>query len=449
MNIWKFISARGVLYIEDKRIARKIILTNRISFIVFLLIGVFGTLANYKIPLLFYSYMLVGVLYAAPILLNHFGSTTASRLYFTIFPALSMMIGGGFATAGNDIHLGFKFALCSTIMIPTLLFDMTEKKLMLTGILWILGSFIIYDKVQAWIPISPGIKPGQLDNEITLMVNGIFSILITAVGFYYSENLNYKAEKELQHKQQILKEQKLALEQSNNSKDAIVGVVAHDLRNPVSAVLGLSEILATEEKIEPETIDMLKRAATTGLNIIDDLLEITSLEDNKKSMQKKKLELQGLLTSIIALNQILADKKDVFIRFFPTKEEIYVMLNEEKFTRVINNLLSNAVKFSNRNSTVELKCIADGEKVIVSIIDTGIGIPEKLQPYIFEKFSAARRKGTEGEQTNGLGMSITKKIVELHDGKIYFNSEVKKGTTFYIELKHSNFDYAAESESVL
>jgi two-component system sensor histidine kinase VicK len=100
----------------------------------------------------------------------------------------------------------------------------------------------------------------------------------------------------------------------------------------------------------------------------------------------------------------------------------------------LENLLSNAVKFTHAGGQVTISLKNKGKKVLLQVSDTGIGIPQKLQTSIFDKFTKANRKGTKGESTTGLGLFIVKQIVDIHHGKIWLESEEGIGTTFFIEL---------------
>jgi two-component system sensor histidine kinase VicK len=119
---------------------------------------------------------------------------------------------------------------------------------------------------------------------------------------------------------------------------------------------------------------------------------------------------------------------------------IYLAIDSLKFLQVINNLISNAIKFTKDNGRIEVRIEERqpaGNKVPVvrfSVADDGIGIPAKMQPVLFDKFTKARRPGIRGEKSTGLGLSVVKSIVELHGGNIWFESAEGKGTTFYVEL---------------
>jgi two-component system sensor histidine kinase VicK len=111
-----------------------------------------------------------------------------------------------------------------------------------------------------------------------------------------------------------------------------------------------------------------------------------------------------------------------------------VEADEVKFMQVINNLISNAIKFTHDGGIITIRIEEKKNLILISIQDNGIGIPEHLQDGLFEKFTKARRPGIKGEPSVGLGMSISKTIVEWHKGRMWFESKEHKGTTFYIEL---------------
>jgi two-component system sensor histidine kinase VicK len=119
-------------------------------------------------------------------------------------------------------------------------------------------------------------------------------------------------------------------------------------------------------------------------------------------------------------------------------EKIYIELDEDKFMQVINNLISNALKFTPSGGEININIYKKAESVLISIADTGIGIPEAFHECLFDKFTIARRNGLRGEVTTGLGMSLIKTIVEWHGGKIWFNSKENVGTEFFVELPLHN-----------
>ncbi|MEP6613095.1 MAG: ATP-binding protein, partial [Mucilaginibacter sp.] len=111
-----------------------------------------------------------------------------------------------------------------------------------------------------------------------------------------------------------------------------------------------------------------------------------------------------------------------------------LLISREKIWRVIGNLISNAIKFSPAGETIFVKAVVANNELRISVNDAGIGIPANVQDKVFNMFTEAKRPGTAGEKSFGLGLSISKQIIENHDGKIWFESDGKTGTTFYISL---------------
>src|SRR5690606_37907843 len=118
-------------------------------------------------------------------------------------------------------------------------------------------------------------------------------------------------------------------------------------------------------------------------------------------------------------------------------ERIWIQLDEVKLLQVINNLISNAVKFTNPGGNIQVKLEETENSLLITIQDDGVGIPEEFQPFLFDEFTRARRKGLKGEDTVGMGLSISKKSIELQGGKIWFESKEGEGTAFFIELPKS------------
>lgn len=128
------------------------------------------------------------------------------------------------------------------------------------------------------------------------------------------------------------------------------------------------------------------------------------------------------------------------IRFNHTDQTLFLSIDETKFMQVIHNLVSNSMKFTPDGGTITIGLEEKENSVLITVQDTGIGIPEKYHTDLFDQFSPARRTGLRGEPTMGLGMFVIKTIVEWHEGKIRFDSRVGEGTTFYIEMPKIDFE---------
>ena len=225
------------------------------------------------------------------------------------------------------------------------------------------------------------------------------------------------------------------LRQSNKDKDRILKVVAHDLRNPLGAISSIASLLLEEVDFSQEHMELAKLMKTSShhsLEMINDLLA-ANFNYRPEEMKKDVVDMRILLHECIEQLKFKADEKDQKINQ-EIAADIVVLADREKIWRVLSNLIVNAIKFSPSGSAIDVKLIERDQKMELSIKDHGIGIPEELKNKIFDAFTDAKRKGTSGEQPFGLGLSISKQIIEAHGGKIWFESDVNKGTTFFLEL---------------
>jgi signal transduction histidine kinase len=220
----------------------------------------------------------------------------------------------------------------------------------------------------------------------------------------------------------------------------IMRVMAHDLRNPVSGITGIAGLLLDDEGFSDDNRQMLRLIETTGihsLEMINELLK-TGLADENELMIKEPFDIKEIVTDSVELLQFTANDKNQLIVFEHDSTPLIINVNYEKIWRVINNLIVNAIKFSHVDGTIKINIREDENKrhVLLSVADDGIGIDSKKGKDIFEMFTPMKQLGTSGEQSFGLGLSISKKIIEKHDGKIWFESDLNVGTTFYVQLPY-------------
>lgn len=240
-----------------------------------------------------------------------------------------------------------------------------------------------------------------------------------------------------------INEQKVNLEKafaelktSSREKDRILRTVAHDLRNPLGGIASLTGIMVEETDHDPELkaqLKIIKDTSADTLELINEILEATT--DISTDLKKQLVEVNALLSNSIELLRFKAAEKHQQILFEGLKtNEQQLYINREMIWRVIANLITNAIKFSPVDETILVKSTVQTNHVLISITDHGIGIPDELKDKVFNMFTDAKRPGTIGEKSFGLGLSICKQIIENHHGKIWFESVEKKGTTFYIKL---------------
>lgn len=226
------------------------------------------------------------------------------------------------------------------------------------------------------------------------------------------------------------------LERVNKNYLRIMRVMAHDLRNPLSGMTGLASMLMVEDEFSDDSKHMLKLIETTGLHsmeMINELLK-SGLDNDDEPLVTQKLDLRAMLYDSIELLQFRAKEKNQEIILESDNVAVMAEINHEKIWRVINNLIVNAIKFSYTGSKIKVGIKADGKNILIWVADNGVGIPAENKELVFEMFTPAKRNGTQGEQPFGLGLSISKKIIELHSGKIWFEDNAGNGTVFFIRL---------------
>ncbi len=223
-----------------------------------------------------------------------------------------------------------------------------------------------------------------------------------------------------------------SLEQSQADNTRLMKIVAHDLRSPIGGVKSAAEILLDEPGRSEDDIEMLqviKDSAANSLALITGLLQPQATNED---LHKTEIRLDSVLHYCIDILRFKAAEKDQQLNM--ALLPITITADREKLWRVFTNLITNAIKFSPRGAELQVKMIVDPDKVSVLVTDNGIGIPDNMLERIFEGFEDARRTGTSGEETYGLGLAICKQIVSAHGGKIWVKSEVGKGTTFHVDL---------------
>jgi len=226
----------------------------------------------------------------------------------------------------------------------------------------------------------------------------------------------------------------------NEEKNQLLGMAAHDLRNPLSIVSTASAYLLDDaSRLLPEAkrAEFLRRINSGSkfmLRLIDDLLDVAKIEAGRLDLELKDEDLCGLIEENLALNRMLADKKSIRLDFAPEAGLPPLRFDRRKVEQVLNNLVSNALKFSAPGTAVAVRASRVEGKVVVSVRDQGQGIPAEELDKLFKPFGKTSVRGTAGEKSTGLGLAICRKIVEGHGGRIWAESELGKGSVFSFSL---------------
>jgi len=220
-------------------------------------------------------------------------------------------------------------------------------------------------------------------------------------------------------------------------KSQFVSISAHQLRTPLSAIkwaLALLKDKTIPLKEKTEIIEKLSESTERMIKLVNDLLNVSRIEEGRFLYKPKKEDLREIVKTIFDQEKEIAQKKNITFNLFLPKEPCFSLVDKEKISLAVQNLIENAIHYTPPGGKVEVFLEKKEKELIFKVKDTGIGIPEEEQKRIFEKFfrgSNALKMETSG---SGLGLFITKNIIEAHKGKIWFESKVGKGTTFYFSL---------------
>jgi two-component system sensor histidine kinase VicK len=222
-------------------------------------------------------------------------------------------------------------------------------------------------------------------------------------------------------------------------KNALLEVLSHDLSAPLVNMQGFASLLNVHLKYKEndqlqEVVQMLEEVARRNVQLIRAFVDQEALETARVSLLKERVDVvQKTAYSVEQLKASETALRKVF-RLESTHPSVFLYLDEAKFYQVTSNLLSNAIKFTPDGGEITIRIEEHPGRVLISVSDNGIGIPARLQDKVFQPFTRAKRSGLRGEAPTGLGLSVVKSIVELHEGRIWLESEEDKGTTFYVEF---------------
>jgi two-component system, sensor histidine kinase and response regulator len=251
---------------------------------------------------------------------------------------------------------------------------------------------------------------------------------------------------QLKEKNEQLKELNSELEARNGElarlndlKNQFIGIVAHDLRNPLTVVMAVGSLLENQfDKQSNEKQRSLVSSINTSclhmLDIINDLLDVKMIDSGRLAVNPMPTDMAKLAKKNVDFNTNLSSHKNIAIILSTDGNMPPAKVDSTRIDQLLNNLLSNAVKYSNPGSTVRVAVVPVGETIEISVADEGQGIPAEELEMIFEPFKMASPKPTSGEKSTGLGLAIAKKIVDAHNGRISVESSVGVGTTFTVAL---------------
>jgi two-component system sensor histidine kinase VicK len=285
------------------------------------------------------------------------------------------------------------------------------------------------------IVFSFGIDYFQTDTEVQAFNYIIFSIML--ICFFIISRLIYSFHANYFIKVKTIEEKNALIEATDQSKNEILGIVAHDLRSPVSNIQSLIELMQDENTTKEEAkmyMDHIKDCCIKAEFIIREIIIAAQEESNTGQLKLESVNINDLLTETHRTWKHVVNAARNIQLHLPS-QEIMIQVNKVKLQRVLDNLLSNAIKFTPENDGIITIALEKFEhSVRLSIKDNGIGIPPQQVPFLFDKFTTTGRIGLNNEPSVGLGLHISKQLIEKQGGKIGVETTEQKGSTFYLEF---------------
>ncbi len=263
-------------------------------------------------------------------------------------------------------------------------------------------------------------------------------------------NLELKVEdrtNELEKANNILKEHQYELEEANSKlkevntyKSEFLAIMSHELRTPLTSVIAFTELLLSDKNYEEDSekrhLEEIRTNSEILLRMINNILDLAKIEAGKSEIVLEIMDMADVLASVEGVILPLARNKGINLSFKMASEVPLFKGDPEKIRRVVENLAGNALKFTGKGGKVKISVNYDSHKkeVLITVSDTGIGIKKEDLKYIFEKFTQSDSSTSRKYGGTGLGLTLAKELVELHEGWITVESEPNEGSTFTVGI---------------
>lgn len=282
-------------------------------------------------------------------------------------------------------------------------------------------------------------------NIFLYILSSILLLIALLVGFLYNQNrIKRRANALLEEKNHLIEKQKESLVMLNASKDKFLSILAHDIKNPLGSILGISELLDNEDEklTKEEKIVFTKDIHTLAANlfeIINTLLSWAVFQGGLTAVKPHSFNIRTLVEKVASSLSIVAKQKNISIHV-EGESQTEVFADENMLLSILHNLIGNAIKFTFYDGEIKIKVQTDGkEYALISVIDKGTGLSPKSMEKLFRYDQHFLKKGTAGELGTGLGLILCKDFVEKNGGKMSVQSELNEGSTFSftIPLPHA------------
>ena len=363
--------------------------------------------------------------------------TSAAIQGIALLPLLGICTMIAVTSGGNSVYYaGLNLILVGLSLLMRWTFMNTLGMIVTTFVCYALSvsfaAFRSFDSIQT--------------NFTTLFGNSFF-LFVTSVfvlaGSYFYEKLRFSEFcllKEIEKSREAIEAQNRQLSELDEAKTRFFANISHELRTPLTIMLGITERLKSElaksssEPLIHEMTGMLEQNGLRLLKLIDDLLDLVRFDTGHADINRQPTliapHLEGLLRSL----RHLAEQDHVGLLWDCKSSSPALLLDRDKFDKILLNLVINAIKFTPSSGTIEVKVVAEDDRLRLSVEDTGVGIPPEVLPRIFERFWQVDSSSTRKFQGAGIGLALVRSLTEAMDGEVSVRSKVGHGTTFTVNL---------------
>ena len=340
----------------------------------------------------------------------------ASRIVVVSF---LLLVFFSFADYWTGLHYGFSLFYFFAVLLLTWFVNLPA------------GAIFSFFSIVSWFSVRVVLMSGEHAHEMDYVVlagEAAIRLLFLITTAYILSLL--KKDYEIRAKQN---EQLVEL---NNLKNYFVGMVAHDLRNPLSIIELSSSVLLDKGRktFSPEELslaEMIYKKSLYMVKLVEDYLDVTKIEAGYLELNTSFHDYEAFIAEIVSIDEMLAGEKNIHIKIQMDTSIPVISFDRNKINQVVNNLLFNALHYSQPESTITIAMRTEGNMVVTAFIDTGPGVDVEDISRLFETYYRSRKRKEKG---TGLGLAISKKIIEAHRGTIGFRNNNDRGSTFWFTL---------------
>ena len=349
--------------------------------------------------------------------------------------ALTLALGFLALTAIEGGARGHALAWLASVSLCALL--LLDEHAALAWCIFCFGGVLAFVVLELQGIVFPALYPKQWSSLITAVGYLSLTLFMGLVGVIF-ERSRKKAFNQLQATLAELSAANERLHALNQEKSDLLGIVAHDLRNPLNAVQGFAEFIVNHRESNVGQVSndakQIIRAAAKMNHLINDLLDLNAIEEGKMKLKMEEVELHSAVASTLQIHQMAADAKGITLELEPASSPVNVQADSRAFVQIVDNLLTNALKFSPKNSQVKISVTQARGFAMVRVRDQGPGLRPEDHARLFQKFAKLSARPTAGESSTGLGLSIVKRMAGAMNGTVDCESVFGQGATFIVQL---------------